>query len=137
MTSCTECALGYSLLDVLSACVLHNRDKTSTSDLWDRMDSNAVHNPSQATCSTEEAAQSAKETDDTCWNLLPDESLWRDRYTFLKTHGYQLRPRFSPNWTPSWLGTNLDPFFCEDSICSWVRYLILSFLISLLSLLPR
>ncbi|KAH9924130.1 hypothetical protein B0H21DRAFT_765006 [Amylocystis lapponica] len=27
-----------------------------------------------------------------------------------------LRPRFRPGWSPSWLGTNKDPMFCEDSI---------------------
>ena len=118
---------GLQPLRLLPACVLYNRDKTSTSDLWDRMDLNAVHRPSQVTCSAEEETQHAKETEEDVWNLLPHETLWQDRYTFLRAHGYQLRPRFSPNWTPSWLGTNLDPFFCEDSIYSWVSQYILRF----------
>ncbi|KII88223.1 hypothetical protein PLICRDRAFT_175846 [Plicaturopsis crispa FD-325 SS-3] len=33
-----------------------------------------------------------------------------------KKRGYILRRRYEPNWTPSWLGTNLDPLSCEDSI---------------------
>ncbi|EIN06941.1 hypothetical protein PUNSTDRAFT_121223 [Punctularia strigosozonata HHB-11173 SS5] len=31
---------------------------------------------------------------------------WRDHYDWLKEKGYELRSRFSPNWVPSWWGTN-------------------------------
>jgi hypothetical protein len=48
--------------------------------------------------------------------LTEDEELWRDRYSFLLDRGLQLRVRYEPGWTPSWLGTNLDPTTCEDSI---------------------
>ncbi|KAL6300716.1 hypothetical protein BKA93DRAFT_508267 [Sparassis latifolia] len=44
------------------------------------------------------------------------EIFWRDRQPYLEGRGYKLRPRYDPNWTPSWTGTNLDPTFCEDSI---------------------
>jgi hypothetical protein len=48
--------------------------------------------------------------------LTEDEELWRDRYSFLLDRGLQLRDRYKPGWTPSWLGPNLDPTTCEDSI---------------------
>lgn len=36
--------------------------------------------------------------------LSPSEVFWRDLYGFLKEHGYLLRPRYHPEWTPSWKG---------------------------------
>lgn len=48
--------------------------------------------------------------------LSEDEEIWRDRYSFLLSRGLQLRVRYRPEWTPSWLGANLDPMTCEDSI---------------------
>jgi hypothetical protein len=50
------------------------------------------------------------------YRLLADEEIWRDRYSFLFDRGLELRFRYQPEWTPSWLGTNLDPEDCEDSI---------------------
>ncbi|OSC97554.1 kinase-like protein [Trametes coccinea BRFM310] len=52
------------------------------------------------------------------YDLLPDEILWRDRYTSLLERGYRLRPRYHPDWRPSWTGTNLNPEFCEDAVVS-------------------
>ncbi|KAL5476622.1 hypothetical protein ACEPAI_3302 [Sanghuangporus weigelae] len=37
--------------------------------------------------------------------LLSAEIAWRDRYEMLESHGYRLRPRYHPNWRPSWLDT--------------------------------
>lgn len=76
--------------------------------------------PSYAICSPEEAAKYAKDFEQGRWHLLIDEVFWRDRHDFLQSRGYQLRPRFAPDWVPSWLGTNYVPFYCEDSICSMV-----------------
>ena len=76
--------------------------------------------PPYALCTPEQAAKNARDFEQGRWHLLIDEVFWRERYNFLRSHGYQLRPRFAPDWTPSWLGTNYDPFFCEDSICSMV-----------------
>ncbi len=42
------------------------------------------------------------------------EGLWIARYDLLERHGYRLRPRFKPGWIPSWQGTELNPFECED-----------------------
>ncbi|KAI0351971.1 kinase-like protein [Trametes cingulata] len=50
------------------------------------------------------------------YDLLPSEMPWRDQYRWLRDHGFDLRPRYSPSWEPSWKGTNLDPEFCEDAI---------------------
>lgn len=47
---------------------------------------------------------------------IPSEVFWSKRYQYLKDAGYLLRPRYAPNWEPSWIGTNLAPMFCEDSI---------------------
>lgn len=76
--------------------------------------------PPYAICSPEQAAKYARDFEQGRWHLLIDEVFWRERYNFLRDCGYQLRPRLAPEWTPSWLGTNRDPFFCEDSICSMV-----------------
>ncbi|KAH9847021.1 kinase-like protein [Lenzites betulinus] len=46
----------------------------------------------------------------------PSEFLWQERYRCLKDYGYVLRRRYDPQWQPSWIGTNLDPDYCEDSI---------------------
>ncbi|KAI0330378.1 kinase-like protein [Cubamyces sp. BRFM 1775] len=65
----------------------------------------------------EEAAQGYEQlTRQGVYNLLPTEIFWQARQPYLYKHGYQLRPRYSPNWEPSWKGTRLDPTFCEDSI---------------------
>ncbi|KAI8970996.1 kinase-like protein [Trametes punicea] len=50
------------------------------------------------------------------YSLIPSEAFWMERQRFLHDHGYVLRPRYWPNWRPSWLGTKLHPAFCEDSI---------------------
>lgn len=84
------------------------------------MNDSTLRLPSFATCSAEEAAKYAHDTEQGRWSLLSYEVFWRERYDFLKQHGYQLRPRFAPDWVPSWIGTSYDPFFCEDSILSMV-----------------
>ena len=66
--------------------------------------------------SPEAAERYAKDTDDGFYDLLEAEIHWRDRYVFLQDSGYILRPRYRPNWKPSWTGTTRDPMFCEDSI---------------------
>ncbi|TFK74307.1 hypothetical protein BDN72DRAFT_955922 [Pluteus cervinus] len=37
--------------------------------------------------------------------LDKNEICWRDSQPWLKTCGYQLRPRFQPDWVPSWQGS--------------------------------
>lgn len=62
------------------------------------------------------AARHAKDTEEGLYDLLPGEVFWKNRYLFLHDRGYTLRPRYHPNWKPSWIGTNRKPMFCEDSI---------------------
>ncbi|KAK7689873.1 hypothetical protein QCA50_006512 [Cerrena zonata] len=47
-------------------------------------------------------------------SLGPHEIPWRDRYNFLASKGYTLRPRYHPEWKASWLtnGEKMDD--CED-----------------------
>lgn len=41
--------------------------------------------------------------------LDPEELRWRDRQRFLADKGYMLRPRYHPDWVPSWtLPHNMD-----------------------------
>ncbi|KAF5326216.1 hypothetical protein D9611_000730 [Ephemerocybe angulata] len=49
--------------------------------------------------------------------LSDKEIYWRDRYDWLLESGYRLRPRYKPDWVPSWI-TNPQLFFvdCEDSL---------------------
>lgn len=50
-------------------------------------------------------AQSADELSNECFARLTDDELyWRDHQEFLEAHGYMLRPRYRPGWTPSWRG---------------------------------
>ncbi|KNZ81213.1 hypothetical protein J132_02163 [Termitomyces sp. J132] len=48
--------------------------------------------------------------------LLEVEIFWRDHYLYLKEHGYTLRRRYEPDWTPSWITDNKEIDECEDSI---------------------
>ncbi|KAI1795572.1 hypothetical protein LXA43DRAFT_991162 [Ganoderma leucocontextum] len=43
------------------------------------------------------------------------EIYWRDRYEWLRQCGYTLRPRYKPDWVPSWKGTKKSPYSCEDA----------------------
>ena len=58
--------------------------------------------------------------------LLEGEHYWRDRFLWLKEHGYTLRPRYSPDWKPSWVGTNKNRMDCEDNcLAPGVRFFTL------------
>ncbi len=54
--------------------------------------------------------------------LLPHEYFWRDACEWLDQQGYKLRPRYHPDWIPSWRGSaQLNPYFCEDGRASQVN----------------
>lgn len=53
--------------------------------------------------------------------IRTDEIWWRDRYSMLERHGYRLRPRFHPDWKPSWHTLGKSEFASEDSIPNGVR----------------
>ncbi|KAJ7680932.1 hypothetical protein DFH06DRAFT_1278703 [Mycena polygramma] len=46
--------------------------------------------------------------------LATAEIFWRDHQVWLKDCGYMLRPRFRPDWVPSWRETGKDYEKCED-----------------------
>ena len=66
-----------------------------------------------------------KETEKGLYDLTPDEKWWRDHYHMLERHGYRLRIRYHPDWIPSWVGTNANPLYCEDSLLHFVSCTIL------------
>lgn len=77
--------------------------------------------PSYAYLSPDGVKAYAELTERGTYNLLSAEIEWRNRYTALASEGYLLRPRYRPNWSPSWRGTNLHPTYCEDSVNILVR----------------
>ncbi|KAI0828174.1 kinase-like protein [Trametes gibbosa] len=50
------------------------------------------------------------------YDLIPSEVFWRERYRHLKEAGYVLRPRYTPDWKPSWADTEMLPNHREDSV---------------------
>lgn len=48
--------------------------------------------------------------------LLEDEIFWRDRYDWLKEHGYTLRPGYKPDWVPPWKNTGEPPSMYEEGM---------------------
>jgi hypothetical protein len=46
--------------------------------------------------------------------LSEPELWWSQHYHWLKDNGYLLRPRYAPDWTPSWQGTKKSWVLCED-----------------------
>ncbi|PIL35983.1 hypothetical protein GSI_01643 [Ganoderma sinense ZZ0214-1] len=45
---------------------------------------------------------------------LTREFFWRDHQPWLQEQGYMLRPRYHPDWKPTWAGTKKDSDDCED-----------------------
>ncbi|KZT10924.1 uncharacterized protein LAESUDRAFT_644190 [Laetiporus sulphureus 93-53] len=48
--------------------------------------------------------------------LRKGELYWRDRQPWLQEHGYMLRPRYRPDWKPSWIGTKRSWIISEDGV---------------------
>jgi hypothetical protein len=48
-------------------------------------------------------------------HLSVQEVYWRDHQKWLLENGYRLRPRYDPNWTPSWKRTKKFMLLCEDA----------------------
>lgn len=46
------------------------------------------------------------------------EERWVSFQPYLLSKGYRLRPRYQPDWTPSWRNTTAKPLECEDSVDS-------------------
>ncbi|KAH0828135.1 hypothetical protein J3R83DRAFT_3810 [Lanmaoa asiatica] len=47
--------------------------------------------------------------------LSEPELWWSKHYSWLRDNGYTLRPRYAPDWVPSWQGTKKSWLMCEDS----------------------
>ncbi|KAJ3520093.1 hypothetical protein NMY22_g12902 [Coprinellus aureogranulatus] len=54
------------------------------------------------------------------WRLRPHEEVWVTLNPFLLSRGYKLRPRYHPEWVPSWTNDpdDLAAFLSEDGIPS-------------------
>ncbi|KAI0676776.1 kinase-like domain-containing protein [Trametes maxima] len=59
--------------------------------------------------------------DDSVFALTPFEQFWRDHYMFLQSRGYTLRPRYHPDWQPSWKQTGALFYTAEDYVQLPVR----------------
>ena len=46
------------------------------------------------------------------------ETMWPERQAFLASKGYLLRPRYHPNWVPSW---TKDPTLVSERCPDYVR----------------
>jgi hypothetical protein len=53
--------------------------------------------------------------------LVEHEKWWAERQKALEHAGYMLRPRYRPDWKPSWTGTNKDYWDFEDGQLLTVR----------------
>lgn len=74
--------------------------------------------------SSAERALWTEEIEAGAFDLREHEEWWRDRYEFLQSKGYILRPRYKPGWIPSWQGTDLIPVLCEDSMSTSVNHVV-------------
>jgi len=52
--------------------------------------------------------------------LVEYETWWSQHYEWLREQGYLLRPRYAPDWVPSWQGKDMDTFMYEDARVSEV-----------------
>ncbi|KAH9971368.1 hypothetical protein BGW80DRAFT_1322100 [Lactifluus volemus] len=53
--------------------------------------------------------------------LVMTERWWRDHYNAISELGYKLRPRYHPQWQPSWVNLGKDFFSVEDGQPSILR----------------
>jgi hypothetical protein len=81
----------------------------------------------------------AGQTIRTIGTLFRNEEWWRDQYHDIYNRGYELRPRYHPNWEPSWIELRKDFFSVEDGQPSIVSdpLLALSILIDRITLVTR
>ncbi|KAH9996930.1 kinase-like domain-containing protein [Russula vinacea] len=59
-------------------------------------------------------AGQSRQTIRTIGTLFKNEEWWRDQYYDIHNRGYELRPRYHPNWQPSWIRLGKDFFTVED-----------------------
>ncbi|KAL5536285.1 hypothetical protein ACEPAF_106 [Sanghuangporus sanghuang] len=69
-----------------------------------------------------EPTASSSDPKDSLANASPltgEELVWRSRYGMLESHGYRLRQRYKPDWTPSWLKSKRPAPLHEDYPAHW------------------
>lgn len=54
-------------------------------------------------------------------SLSEGEIFWRDHYAWLGEQGYALRPRYKPDWSPTWKNSGRSPYAFEDGLRMIVR----------------
>ena len=57
--------------------------------------------------------------------LVTTEQWWRDHYHEIAERGYQLRPRYHPNWQPSWFKSGKDLYTLQDGQPTIVRVAVI------------
>lgn len=62
------------------------------------------------------AALTAEAAADGIFDLDPMVTFWRDLQPYLLSKGYRLRSKYTPGWTPPWIGTDIYPHLFEESI---------------------
>jgi hypothetical protein len=60
------------------------------------------------------AAVYSEPSDRQAGTLVMTEYWWRDRYDEIAEHGFKLRPRYHPQWQPSWLKSGKNFYTVED-----------------------
>ena len=70
-------------------------------------------------------------------NTISYEEVWRSRRPFLESVGYEVWPPYNEDWSPSWIGTDINHSFCEDSIARHLRTSLLSSLFLFLRIVAR
>jgi hypothetical protein len=60
-------------------------------------------------------------------SLFVTELWWRDRHDEIAEHGYKLRPRYHPQWQPSWLKSGKAFYAVEDGQTTIVRVAVFAF----------
>jgi hypothetical protein len=68
--------------------------------------------------------------------LFDSELWWRDQYRAIEGQGYILRPRYHPDWRPSWERSGKDFFTAEDGQPTLVSVVYLVFTMFTLLQLP-
>lgn len=69
--------------------------------------------------------------------LSENELWWTRHFHWLKDRGYLLRPRYAPDWVPSWRGTKKGIYSCEDSATAMVSNTLRQLFLAYLSRFPR
>lgn len=60
------------------------------------------------------------------FSRIPGEEVWVERQPFLLSRGYRLRPRYDPDWVPSWKLPRKKPIQyiseCEDALRTGLEF---------------